>query len=306
MTEPSPTNKAHNLLLGVGSQRAGSTLLYRLLHQSVKGLFMHPVKELHVFDSRHHLRPRQALKTFSRHQLERLKQQHGDLAMAQTTGSKRLTCEIRTNMILSERDINNVDYVDLFRPCLIHHHWVGEVTPEYMLLNEEQLKGVRDQFPGRIVPVLMVRNPAKRFLSAYKLRHFYMRPAGQPMPDNDTLLSNLNLLLDQHEEDGWFKAQLRFNQYREAQQRLEAVFGNDAVVLSLDTLTQQPEQAFQILEELIGLGLDRTAAITCLQQKVNETDIQFTLDEATQASLAHCFRDSLADAEDLCGNSLMI
>jgi hypothetical protein len=304
LTEPSITNKAHNLLLGVGSQRAGSTLLYRLLHQSVKGLFMHPVKELHVFDSRHHLRPRQALKTFSRHQLERLKQQHGDLATAQTTGSKRLTCEIRTNMILSESDINNVDYLDLFRPCLSHHHWVGEVTPEYMLLNEKQLQGIHEQFPGRVVPVLMVRNPAKRFLSAYKLRHFYLRPAGQPMPDNNTLLSNLNLLLDQWEADGWVKAQLRFNQYREAQQRLEAVFGNDTVTLSLDTLIQQPEHAFQILEERIGLRLDRPSAEACLKQKVNETDIQLTLDASTINKVDNLFKESLIAAEDVCSHKL--
>ena len=306
MTEPAPTDHTHNLLLGVGSQRAGSTLLYRLLHQSVKGLFMHPVKELHVFDSLHHLRPRQALQTFSKHQLERLRKQHGDLSTAQTTGSKRLICEIRTNTILSEREINKVNYLDLFRPCLMHHHWLGEVTPEYMLLSEEQLRDVQKQVTGRVVPVLMVRNPAKRFLSAFKLRHFYMRPAGQAMPDNATLLSNLNLLLDQHEEDGWVKAQLRFNQYREAQQRLEAVFGNDAVVLSLDTLTQQPEQAFQILEERMGLELDRAAAETCLQEKVNETDIQLALDEATQSMLAHRFKGSLDDAEDLCGQSLKI
>jgi hypothetical protein len=304
LTEPSTNNKAHNLLLGVGSQRAGSTLLYRLLHQSVKGLFMHPVKELHVFDSLHHLRPRQALKTFSRHQLERLRQQHGDLATAQTTGSKRLICEIRTNTILSERDINNVDYLDLFRPCLIHHHWVGEVTPEYMLLNEEQLKGVRDQFPGRIVPVLMVRNPAKRFLSAYKLRHFYMRPAGQPMPDNDTLLSNLNLLLDQHEEDGWFKAQLRFNQYSEAQQRLKSVFGDDTITLSLDRLIQNPEYAFQILEERINLEINRERGIELLQQKINETDIKMSLDAEAIEKLNTYFAKSTEEAEQLCEHSL--
>ena len=257
-----------------------------------------------MFDSLHRLRPRQALQTFSRHQLERLRQQHGDLTTAQTIGSKRLICEIRTNMILSERDISEVNYLDLFRPCLMHHHWVGEVTPEYMLLNEEQLQGIHEQFPGRVVPVLMVRNPAKRFLSAYKLRHFYLRPSGQPMPENDALLSNLNLLLDQWEADGWVKAQLRFNQYREAQQRLQAVFGDRVLMLSLDTLIQQPEQAFQILEERIGLKLDRPSAEACLQQKVNETDIQLTLDASTINKVDNLFKESLIAAEDICSQKL--
>ena len=267
---------------------------------------MHPVKELHVFDSLHHLRPRQALQTFSRHQLDRLRQQHGDLTLAQSTGSKRLICEIRTNTILSERDISKVDYLDLFRPCLMHHQWLGEVTPEYMLLNEAQLQQVADQFNGQVVPVLMVRNPAKRFVSAFKLRHFYLRPPGQPMPDNASLLSNLRLLLEQSEQDGWVKAQLRFNQYRAAQQRLTAVFGDRVVVLSLDTLTQQPERAFQALEERMGLAVDRPLAEACLQQKVNETDIKLTLDETTQSMLAQRFKGSSDDAEDLCGQSLKI
>lgn len=267
---------------------------------------MHPVKELHVFDSLHHLRPRQALQTFSRHQLERLRQQHGDLALAQSSGSKRLACEIRTNTILSERDISKVDYLDLFRPCLMHHQWLGEVTPEYMLLNEAQLQQVADQFHGQVVPVLMVRNPAKRFVSAFKLRHFYLRPPGQPMPDNASLLSNLRLLLEQHEQDGWVKAQLRFNQYREAQQRLAAVFGDRVVVLSLDTLTQQPEKAFQAVEDRTGLTVDRSLAESCLQQKVNETDVRLCLDSATEETLKTFFADTLRDAEQLCGEHLKL
>ena len=267
---------------------------------------MHPVKELHVFDSLHHLRPRQALKTFSKNQLHRLRNQHGDLSAAQTQGNKRLICEIRTNTMLSERDISDVNYMDLFRPCLMHHHWIGEVTPEYMLLREEQLQGVRDQFAGHVVPVLMVRNPAKRFLSAYKLRHFYMRPADQPMPGNDALLSDLNLLLDQGEEDGWVRAQLRFNQYRDATQRLQAVFGDRVLVLSLDTLTQQPEKAFQALEERTGLVVDRPLASACLQQKVNETDIKLSLDSSTAERMQTFFAGALKDAEQLCGERLKL
>ena len=267
---------------------------------------MHPVKELHVFDSLHHLRPRQALQTFSKHQLERLSKEYGDLTAAQATGSKRLFCAIRTNKILSESSIDKVDYLDLFRPCLMHHRWLGEVTPEYMLLSESQLQQISDLFHGRVVPCLMVRNPAKRFVSAFKLRHFYMRPADQAMPDNTSLLNNLRLLLEQAEEDGWVKAQLRFNQYRDALNRMRAVFGERVLVLSLDALTQQPESAFKALEERTGLTLDRNLATACLQQKVNETDIKLTLDETTTSLLHNVFSDSLNDAQDLCGEELKI
>ena len=293
-------------MLGVGSQRAGSTLLYRLLDESMKGLFMHPVKELHFFDSIHHLRPRDALQTFSKHELARLSSQHGDLTTAESTGNKRLICEIRTYKILSEREINEVSYLDLFRPCLMHYNWLGEVTPEYMLLNEEQLRGISNQFTGRVLPILMIRNPAKRFLSAFKLRHFYMRPDDKPVPDNETLQRNLNFLLERGEEDRWVNTQLQFNQYREAHQRLEAVFGDDVIVLSLDTLTQQPEHTFKILEQQIGLELDRKSAETCLKYKANETDIQLELDQATNENLQTFFSNALKDAEELCAGKLKL
>lgn len=265
---------------------------------------MHPVKELHVFDSLHHIRPRQALQAFSRHQLERLRGQYGDLTDARISASKRLVCEIRTNEILCESDISDVKYLDLFRPMLMHYRWLGEVTPEYMLLSEVQLQQIFDMFNGRVIPILIVRNPAKRFLSAFKLRHFYMRPAGQPVPNNDELLSNLNLLLDQYEKDGWVKAQLLFNQYREAQQRLQAVFGDQVLVFSLDRLILNPYTIFRDFSERTGLDVDHQLAEQCLKKKVNETDIKLSLDLPTIKKLRLFFSDSLADAEELCGEEL--
>ena len=296
MSNTSPVNLKKNLLLGVGSQRAGSTLLYRLLHTSMKGLFMHPVKELHVFDSIHNVRPPKALKTFSEHQLERLNKSHGELDEVKNGGNKRLICEIRANKILSERDINKVDYLDLFRPCLMHYNWIGEITPEYMLLSKEQLKDIYRLFDGRVVPILMVRNPAKRFVSAFKLRHAYMRPKDQPAPDNYILLKDLNLLLNRHKEDGWVKAQLR----------LTSVFGRNCLILSLDTLVSRPKDAFKVLEDCTGLDLDYDRAISCLREKVNETDINLCIDEPTSKLLNNFFAESIRDAEDLCGHTLKI
>jgi len=295
-----------NFLIGVGSQRAGSTLLYRVLSRSVRGLFMHPVKELHVFDSLYRIRPPQELKRFSSHQLQRLTHKYGDLEKAQKTANKHVICEIRANTILSERDISEVNYLDLYRPCLMHYNWLGEVTPEYMLLSEAQLRDMQKQLKGRVVPILMARNPMKRFISAFKLRHFYMRPSGQEAISNGELVSDLNTLLDHRHEDGWMKAQLRFNMYSSAQQRLQAVFGDASFTLSLDALLQNPEQALQAISERTGLEVDMAAAEACMQQKVNETDIQLNLDETTQDRLNEVFSESIREAEDLCGNQLRI
>ena len=79
MTKTPTLETEKNFLIGVGSQRAGSTLLYRILNKSVNGIFMHPVKELHFFDSIHKIRPPEALKIFSTQQLRRINKESGDL-----------------------------------------------------------------------------------------------------------------------------------------------------------------------------------------------------------------------------------
>jgi hypothetical protein len=59
-----------NFILGIGSQRAGSTLICRLLekHSQIR---MNPVKELHYFDTLLKIRKQNALTDFSLRQLDR-------------------------------------------------------------------------------------------------------------------------------------------------------------------------------------------------------------------------------------------
>ena len=60
----------HRFIIGIGSQRAASTLLHTLLSDS-SDAFMHPVKELHYFDTLFGVRPQEALTEFSTRQLMR-------------------------------------------------------------------------------------------------------------------------------------------------------------------------------------------------------------------------------------------
>ena len=57
-------------VIGIGSQRAGSTLLHRILEQCTD-IFMHPVKELHYYDTLFEVRGARALRVFSKRQLDR-------------------------------------------------------------------------------------------------------------------------------------------------------------------------------------------------------------------------------------------
>ena len=55
-------------VIGIGSQRAGSTLLYTILEQCTP-IYMNPVKELHYFDTLFGVRHPNVLQKFSTNQL---------------------------------------------------------------------------------------------------------------------------------------------------------------------------------------------------------------------------------------------
>ena len=53
----------NNFVIGIGSQRAGSTLLHKIL-DSCTDIFMHPIKELHYYDTLFDVRKDEFLKKF--------------------------------------------------------------------------------------------------------------------------------------------------------------------------------------------------------------------------------------------------
>ena len=118
-------------IIGIGSQRAGSTLLYRILNDC-SSIFMHPVKELHYYDTFFNVRHENYLKDFSENQLKNLK--------GTKPKSKRDQCLIRTNEILYKTPISEVNYQDLYRPCIMDNEYLCEITPEYMILPNDGIK----------------------------------------------------------------------------------------------------------------------------------------------------------------------
>ena len=130
MTEQTTQNQ-HRFVIGIGSQRAGSTLLHNLLHEVREG-----ARHLHVLVVA--VGP-QALVAFSRRQLDR---QLDEIIAATQYGfiDKSYKCLLRTNRILASTPVENVDYLNLFRPCLMENPVIGESTPEYMLFSVEQLR----------------------------------------------------------------------------------------------------------------------------------------------------------------------
>lgn len=296
-----------NFLLGIGSQRAGSTLLHKLLARGCKDIFMHPVKELHYFDSKFGIRAPKALKDFSKAQHNRAFQQfklRNDQDEANL--SKPQQCFIRTNRILSRIAIDSVNYQDLFRPCIMGNQWLGEVTPEYMLMNEDQVLNVRNVIRAdRIVVVLMVRNPARRYLSAFKLRLVYMQN-----PDslrNQKPTDWLNQFKQQLRSDnGWNQCQNRYNYYQETASLWRKHFGDDFILLSIDQLVHSTQQTLEIISKRTGVYYQRETIQGLMKEKVNDTGVSFPLDDEALELCEERFGTASQQLDDLMGHKLTL
>ena len=295
-----------SFLIGVGSQRAGSTLLFKILARSAAGLFMHPIKELHYFDTLFNIRPARALKDYSHHRLDRLQKKHSliDDQERISSCSKSVQCEIRANRMLANIEVEKLNYIDLFRPCVMHYKWLGEVTPEYMLMNKDQLVYLRDQLGPGICCVMVIRNPLKRFISAFKLRHAYMRPAGEVTQSNEVLLEDLksNLI----NKDGWLSCQVRFNEYTEAIDRFRSVFRENFLFFSLDEIVSNVEDVVGRVSMSTGLDFDLNIAKQVVSKKINETGVDLSLDDETLDLCSEFFETSIQAANALVDHPLKI
>lgn len=225
---------SHRFVIGIGSQRAASTLLHRLIGESTE-VFMHPVKELHYFDTLFGVRPQAALTDFSLRQLSR----EVERIIAATDFSfigKRYKCFLRATKILATTPIEKIDYLDLYRPFLKNHAVLGEVTPEYMLFDEDQVASMRAVIGEDACIILMCRNPVDRLLSAAKLFNTY----NNLRMDDAQLGEWLKRMIA--ENSTWIQAQDRYNDYERAIRVYSAAFPN-FLPLGYEQLMNAPDEA---------------------------------------------------------------
>jgi hypothetical protein len=239
---------SQRFIIGIGSQRAGTTLLHSLLSQT-SNAFMHPVKELHYFDTLLGIRNPAALKEFSLKQLQREVTKivaSNDLAFA---NSRRYKCMLRTNMLLAMTPIANIDYIDLYRPFLSQQRPLGEITPEYMLFNEDQASRFKSIVGEDATIILLCRDPVDRILSAAKLFNVYNNlNMGQ-----DELAEWLNRMLD--EESSWIQAQDKYNDYKRAIHIFGARFPR-FIAIDYENLVRHPRDAAKQIADVADIQID--------------------------------------------------
>lgn len=251
----------HRFIIGIGSQRAGSTLLHSLLESSSE-VFMHPLKELHYFDTLYGYRSSQALQEFSDRQIVREIDRIVSSNDLEFVKNNRYKCYLRTNRLLARLPIEKINYLDLFRPNLKNHQLLGEVTPEYMLFNEESIVKMREIIGDDAGIVLICRNPVRRFLSAVKLMNSY----NNLQMNDDAANEWIEYMLDS--DNAWIQAQDKYNNYAAAIDLYSQKFSK-FIAISYDNLIKKPISAAKKISEITNISINEKIFSQGLEKIVN-------------------------------------
>lgn len=243
------TFATERFVIGIGAQRAGTTTLHQILERCTP-VFMHPYKELHYFDTVHGIRDADASRAFATSML-------GNGYHAPPFGEQRYDADdprawtfVRTCTLLSRASMQTIDYRDLFLPGGTGARLFGEITPEYMLLPESGVAGMRTVVGADARLILMVRNPVQRLISAFKLL-MYNRVDGKPV-------ANPGKLLMHHVEtqSRFIQRQDAYNDYARSIGLFERMFPGRLLVLRYDGLFDDREGLRRTLESFLGARVD--------------------------------------------------
>ncbi|MDJ0636852.1 MAG: sulfotransferase [Xenococcaceae cyanobacterium MO_188.B29] len=148
--------------LCIGAQRAGTSWLHKNLSRHPQ-IWMPPIKEIHYFDERERYN---SLKGFERlaYVYHRQQKRWQEVIKHKGDGKKFNLSEIelkkflwKTNYLLNLR--NDQWYESLF--AMGAGKKIGEVTPEYSILNEDSVAHVHQLMPDAKI-IFMMRNPIQR------------------------------------------------------------------------------------------------------------------------------------------------
>jgi len=247
-------------IIGIGSQRAGSTLLHKILDECTE-IFMHPVKELHYYDTLFSVRHSSVLKDFSKRQVEHILDRFIQSSNFDFV-DKQYKCYIRTNKILAKKSVEEIDYIDLYRPGLMGNNFLGEITPEYMILPEEGIQKMRDNLGGETKIILIGRNPVDRFISAFKLLKMYNEK------DYDMAHFQIDLEDTIQNMPSWMEQQYELNDYEQAIVKYKKYF-DDVLFFPYEKLITDPEMIHNKMEKFLEMTIDKDKYHKILSKKVN-------------------------------------
>lgn len=256
-------------ILGIGSQRAGSTFITRLLNQHQK-IAIHPLKELHYFDTIFGLRGENVLKDFSRNQLNREINKLCDSRNLDFVSSS-WKWYLRTNLKLYNTPVADIQYFDLFSDIkdVDSVEFTGESTPEYMLLDKHQIKKMKATINNAYV-IIICRNPVKRIISSFRLLLEY--------GNHEQIRSNREcdqLFLKLIEKDDiWIQRQILYGDYEKAIKNYSNFF-NRVLFLSYDDIVESPQNIITNLSKFLDLDFQSPTMLNFFKRKINPLSIKY-------------------------------
>ncbi len=285
-------------VIGIGSQRAGSTLLYTILEHCTP-IYMNPVKELHYFDTLFGVRHPSVLHKFSVNQLNK---DVDRIVKAKELGflNRRFKNSLRTNFLLSTKKVQQINYIDLFRPCVHNNKSLGEITPEYMILPVNGIQDMAETIGKDAKIILIARNPVKRFVSAFKL---LMHGKG----DSDKALFEEEMLklltTPGHEE--WLRVQDAFNDYELALNNYQNEF-KDVLLITYDELFGAVAETAEILSAFLELEVSVPKYKKIVETKINALAETSDLSEETLSLLQTRYTDNQAYLDKVFGKDTCV
>jgi hypothetical protein len=254
-----------NFVLGIGSQRAGSTLLCRLLelHPEIR---MNPLKELHYFDTMFQIRKQSALTDFSLRQLQR-EVKRLVTASEMELANKNWRWYVYTNFLLYTKSVDKISYWDLFPKEFADTAYCGESTPEYMLIDSIGLAEMRKTI-GNAFVILSCRNPVERLISSFKLLVHY----NQIKMDKGNLDKFFMELIAQNRP--WFQHQLKYGDYLDAIDRYQQHF-SEVCLIFYDDFFGNEGIILRQLSECLDLDFEQPQFRNFFKQRVNDLKIDY-------------------------------
>ncbi len=287
-------------ILGIGSQRAGSTFLAKLLSQH-SAIAFHPLKELHYFDTLFGIREERILKEFSRNQLTR---EINKLCRSQKNDFMDSTWKwyIKSNFDLLVTPVAQLHYSDLFSE--VKHDrikYVGESTPEYMLLEENQVAQMKDTI-GDASVILVCRNPIKRIISSFRLLLEYGQ-SKQTKRDRELDEFFLELIANKN-TNIWTIKQIQYNQYEQSIERYSKFFEN-ILVLAYDDIVENPKNILEKLSDFLKLDFNSREMSAFFNKKINSLKTEYKANDEVLSKLENLFSSECLDLSKRFNRSLI-
>ncbi len=279
-------------VIGIGSQRAGTTLLHRILDQCTT-IFMHPVKELHYFDTMYSVRQEAVLRKYSQQQLAKENQISLKPLIFQCI-SKRYRCFFRTLKLLSIHSISSLNYPNLYYPYTDAKRPLGEITPEYMILPETGIQNMAEIIGSDAKIILIARNPTQRFISSVKLLKANNRETVPREIFEQALLKTMETM------PGWMIVQDRLNDYESALSSYHKHFDN-VLFLSYDSITQDIDETHSVLENFLDQRVNKKRYQSLLGMRVNAIAETAPVSDQVVQSLNDRYKESIRFLEEYFG-----